>query len=56
MPKLDEIREVQRKNKDINSIYNEVIYSMALRSMDEVFKSDIYGNIKSIVFNGYIKI
>ncbi|CEQ16693.1 restriction endonuclease [Paraclostridium sordellii] len=55
MPKLDEIREVQRKNKDINSIYNEVIYSIVLRSMDEVFKSDIYGNIKSIVFNGYIE-
>ena len=55
MPKLDEIREVQRKNKDINSIYNEVIYSIVLRSMDEVFKSDIYGNIKSIIFNGYIE-
>ena len=55
MIKLDEIREVPRKNKDINNIYNEVIYSIALRSMDEVFKSDIYNNIDSIVFNGYIE-
>ena len=55
MIKLDEIREVPRKNKDINNIYNEVIYSIALRSMDEVFRSDIYNNIDSIVFNGYIE-
>jgi restriction system protein len=55
MPKLDEIREVPRKNKDINNIYNEVIYSIALRSIDEVLKSDKYNNIDSIVFNGYIE-
>lgn len=54
-PKLDEIREVHRKQKDINSIYNDVIYSIVLRSIDEVFKSDKYSTIESIVFNGYIE-
>lgn len=55
MLKLDEIRQVPRKNKDINDIYNQAIYSIVLRSMNEVFKADIYDNIYTIVFNGYIE-
>lgn len=54
-PRLDEIREVYRKSKDINNIYNEVIYSIVLKSIYDIFSVDIYNSVDSIVFNGYIE-
>ena len=41
--------------KDRNSIYNQVVFSIALNSISNVFNQDIHNNIDTIVFNGYIK-
>lgn len=51
----DEIKSKLRKDKEIKSIYNEAIFCIVLKTLDEVFKSDVSENIDSIVFNGYIE-
>lgn len=54
-PRKNEIREKLLKEKDRKNIYNEVIFSIALKSIYEVFSHDKVNNIESIVFNGYIE-
>lgn len=54
-PRKDEIRENLRKEKDRKNIYNEVVFSIVLKSIYEVFIHDKPNNIDSIVFNGYIE-
>lgn len=51
----DEIKVIAMNEKERNSIYNQVIFSIALNSITNVFNQDIHNNIDTIVFNGYIK-
>ena len=51
----DEIKSIPMNEKERNSIYNQVVLSIALNTMDNLFKKDIDNNIDTIVFNGYIK-
>nr|WP_288526297.1 restriction endonuclease [uncultured Romboutsia sp.] len=51
----DEIKAITMSVKDRNSIYNQVVFSIALNSISNVFNQDIHNNIDTIVFNGYIK-
>jgi restriction system protein len=51
----DEITKTERKLKEINDIYKEVILSIPLRTMYESFNSHAKEHIDSIVFNGYIE-
>lgn len=53
--KKDEIKAIAMSEKDRNSIYNQVVFSIALNSISNVFNQDIHNNIDTIVFNGYIK-
>ncbi|MCR8744180.1 restriction endonuclease [Romboutsia lituseburensis] len=53
--KGDKIKAKLRKEKDIKSIYNEVIFSIVIRTISEVFNFDKPNNIDNIVFNGYIE-
>lgn len=50
----DEIKAIPINEKDRNSIYNQVIFSIALNSMNNIFNQDTHNNIDTIVFNGYI--
>ena len=50
----DEIKTIPMNEKERNNLYNEVIFSIALNSIGNVFKHDIYDNIDTVVFNGYI--
>ncbi|MBC5996558.1 restriction endonuclease [Romboutsia ilealis] len=51
----DEIKSIPMNEKERNSIYNQVVLSIVLNSMDNLFKKDIDNNIDTIVFTGYIK-
>ena len=51
----DEIKSIAMNDKDRNSIYNQVVFSIALNSMKNIFKQDVHNNIDTIIFNGYIK-
>lgn len=51
----DEIKSITMNKKDRNSIYNQIIFSIALNSMNNIFKHDKYNNIDTVVFNGYTK-
>ncbi|MGG7060659.1 restriction endonuclease, partial [Clostridium tertium] len=53
--KGDKIKAKLRKEKDIRSIYNEVVFSIVIRTINEVFKFDKPNNIDNVVFNGYIE-
>jgi restriction system protein len=35
-------------------LYNEVLYSIPLRRLKEIFSSDRYDNVDSVVFNGWV--
>lgn len=51
----DEIKVITMSKKERNSIYNQVVFSIVLNSITNVFNQDIHNNIDTIVFNGYIK-
>ena len=50
---VDSIRPIPINEKEKNNIYNEVVYSIALNTIKNIFDKDIYNNIDTIVFNGY---
>ena len=51
---IDSIKPIPINEKDKNNIYNQTIYSVALNVIKNIFDKDIYNNIDTVVFNGYI--
>jgi restriction system protein len=39
---------------DRERLYNNVLYSIPLRRLKEIFKNDRYDNVESVVFNGWV--
>lgn len=50
----DTISGKPRKEADIKDVYQEVIASVALRTIHEAFEADQCGRVKVVCFNGYI--
>lgn len=50
----DEIDEKARKPAEVKAIYADLIASVALRTIHEVFESDIAGHVDSVCFNGFV--
>ncbi|MBS0549360.1 MAG: restriction endonuclease [Proteobacteria bacterium] len=50
----DTISGKQRKDSDIKDIYQDVIASIALRTMHEAFEADQIGAVQTLCFNGYV--
>ena len=64
LPTLQEVTYVQSRNTfnekhiaktKFNTLYDNVIYQVVLRTIHELYSSDKIGAIQSIVFNGYVK-
>jgi restriction system protein len=64
IPKLKEVKYIQARDeyKEIylsesfsNKIYDNLLYNIVLRSLYELFKSDISNAIDSIIFNGIVR-
>lgn len=43
------------KEKELNELYDNILYQIALRTNFEIFKSDSASHIKAIVFNGWLE-
>jgi len=63
LPTLKEVKFIQSRNEfteihisdsALNTLYDEVVYQIALRTLYELFKADIIKVIDSIVFNGWV--
>lgn len=50
----DEIVEKPRKPAEVKSTYQDVIASVALRTLHELFEAESLGHVDVICFNGYI--
>jgi len=64
IPSLVEVRYVSTQDTfsekhlslpQINKLYDNILYQISLRTLHEIFESDVVGAIKSVVFNGYIR-
>jgi len=64
LPRLKEVKYIQSKEEfqekkisdlELNRLFDEVIYQTALRTLHEIFKSDVINAIDAIVFNGRVK-
>lgn len=51
----DEIQPKPRKPAEIKSIYQDVIASVCLRSLHEVFEADQYDHLSAVTFNGFVQ-
>ena len=64
LPKLKEVKYLVTKDefsesyineKELNSLYDELIYQVTLRTHHEIYESDIISAIDSVVFNGWVE-
>ena len=64
IPRLKEVKYVQSKDQftevflseaAFNKLYDSSIYQIALRTIHELYESDVIKAIESIVFNGWVK-
>lgn len=51
----DEFKEVSLSDKVLRETYNDALYQITLRSVFELFQSDVVDALDSIVFNGWVK-
>ncbi|MCC6352448.1 MAG: restriction endonuclease [Verrucomicrobiae bacterium] len=63
LPTVKEVSYVQSKDdfvekncsdSEMNRLYDNLLYQIALRSIHELFEADVIDALRSIVFNGYI--
>lgn len=50
----DEITTSELPESKINSIYDELLYKICLRTIHEIFEADAVDAVESIVFNGHV--
>lgn len=53
-PRTDEIREKLRKPSEIKALYQDLIASIALRTLHEIFEADQGDHIEVVSFNGNV--
>jgi restriction system protein len=51
----DAFDEKLRKPADVREIYEDVVSSMALRTIHEIFEADHHAAIQSVAFNGFVQ-
>ncbi len=64
LPRVKELKRIKSRNqivdvyfsdKELNEIYDNVLYQICLRILYELFGTDDAGALSSIVFNGWVK-
>ncbi len=50
------LKESYISKSELNSMYDSAIYKIALRTVHELFEADIANALKSVTFNGWVKI
>ena len=51
----DEIKKTFLSQTDLNKLYDDLIYQIALRTIHELYRTDKVNALESIVFNGFVK-
>ncbi len=51
----DAISAKPRKQTEIKGLYSDIVASVALRTVHEVFEADQHDHVQVIVFNGYVQ-
>lgn len=51
----DEFQEIHLKQSELNRIFDSLLYQICLRTIHEIFESDVIGAIQSVVFNGWVE-
>jgi restriction system protein len=49
------VKKVEMKPKEFDAFYEDVLYQICLRTIHEIFEAVDAKNVKSVVFNGWIK-
>lgn len=52
LKKSNELKEIQRKDTEISSLYKDIIVAIALRSLHEVFEADQGSHLQIVEFEG----
>ncbi len=50
----DEFREVALDGADLDELFDDVLYQVALRTIHELYEADVAQAIDSVAFNGYV--
>lgn len=51
----DEFNESFISDKDLNALYDEMVYQVTLRTHHEIYEADVIRAIDAIVFNGWVE-
>lgn len=51
-----EFREIQISQTQLNSIYSNAIFQIAIRTVHELYEADVVNAIKQICFNGFLEV
>lgn len=51
----DEIQSKPRKSTEIKTIYQDIVASLCLRTLHEVFEADQQNNLSVVTFNGFVQ-
>ncbi len=54
VPSRDQFEEKHLTQKQINGIYDSVVYQIALRTLHELYEADTIDGLNTIVFNGMV--
>lgn len=52
---IDAIKKIQKNKLEVDKFYQDIIFSIVIRTCYELFESDIGGYLSGIRFNGYIQ-
>ena len=51
----DELREKHVTDRQLQKLYDELLYQMALRTIHELYEADVVEALASVVFNGWVR-
>jgi restriction system protein len=51
----DQIESKQRKAADLKRLYSDTIAAVVLRTVHEIFESDVWGHLEAVAVNGMVK-
>lgn len=54
IPLRDVLKDYYLSDRQFSRVYNDAIYKMVLRTVYEVFETDVANNIKQLVYNGWL--
>lgn len=51
----NEFKETYISESELNTLYDDILYQITLRTIHELYEADVINAISSIIFNGYVK-